>query len=147
MSEYELGKALVGQYDGDSRATAERVIRRERRFVYVLTGLTVLLWTLSAATVVTLYALILNYVAPIVQWAAISQDLARWQRMMEVTLYFGLYIGWPMAIASAVLIVLAAICTVLLVYWSRRATLRLVDQRLEQILAELRHSQHAPRPG
>jgi hypothetical protein len=141
MSEHELGRALVGQNGGESRATAERVIRRERRLMYVLSGLTVLLWTLSAATVVTLYALVITYVAPVVEWAAVGQDLTRWQRMMEVTLYFGLYIGWPIAIASAVLIVLAAICTVLLVYWSRRATLRLVDRRLEQILAELRQSQ------
>ena len=140
MNEYELGKALVRRNVGDSRDTVERVIRRERRLMYVLSGLTVLLWTLSAAAVVTLYALIITYVAPTVQWAAVGQDLARWRRMMEVTLYFGLYVGWPIAIASAVLMVLAAICTVLLVYWSRRATLRLVDQRLEQILAELRHS-------
>jgi hypothetical protein len=141
MSERELGEALMGQNGRDDLAMVERVIRRERRLLHGLAGLTVTLWTLSAATVVTLYALTITYVVPVMQWAAVKQDLGRWQRMMEVTLYFGLHIGWPMAIGSAVLVVLAAICTVLLVYWSRRATLRLVDQRLEQILAELRRSQ------
>lgn len=138
MSESELAKALVGESGEDDRRMAERVIRRDRRVVYGLTALTVTLWTLSAATLVTLYGLTLTYVAPIMAWAAQDQDLRRWQRMMEVVLYFGLYIGWPMAIGSAVLLVLAAIGTVLLVYSSRRATLRLVDRRLEQILAELR---------
>lgn len=143
MSEHELGKALVGQNGRDDRAMVERVIRRERRLLHGLTGLTVILWTLSAATVITLYALTITYVFPVMQWAAVEQDLRRWQKLMEVVLYFGLHIGWPMAIGSAVLVVLAAICTVILVYWSRRATLRLVDQRLEQILAELRHSPQA----
>jgi hypothetical protein len=138
MSKNELGEALMGQNRRDDRAMVERVIRRDRRFLHALMGLTVALWTLSAATVVTLYLLTMIYVAPIMQWAAQEQDL---RRLMEVTLYFGLRIGWPMAIGSAVLAVLAAICTVFLVYWSRRTTLRLVDQRLEQILAELRHSQ------
>lgn len=141
MSERKLGEALMGQNGRDDRAMVERVIRRERRLLHGLAGLTVTLWTLSAATVVTLYALTITYVVPVMEWAAVKQDLDRWQRMMEVTLCFWLNIGWPMAIGSAVLVVLAAICTVLLVYLSRRTTLRLVDQRLEQILAELRRSQ------
>ena len=140
MSENELRTALIGQPHPDDRALVEQVIRRERRLLNILTGLTLSLWILSAAVVVTLYALTLTYVVPFMKWTAQKPDADRWQRMIEVALYFGLYIGWPMAIGSAVLIALAAICTVLLIYRSRQATLRLVDQRLEQILAELRHS-------
>jgi hypothetical protein len=141
MNEHELGKTLVGINGGNDRAMAERVIRRQRWFTHGLAGVTLIIWTLAGAMVVTLYALVITYVLPSIQIAAVKQDPQHQQKMLEVILYFGLYIGWPMAIASAVLLVLAAICTVLLVYWSRRATLRLVDQRLEQILTELRRPQ------
>jgi hypothetical protein len=141
MSDNKSDAVIMGQNDSKDREIMERVIRRERRILHGLTGLTMILWTLSAATIVTLYALTLTYVVPIMKWTAQDQDMGRWKKMMEVTIYFGLYIGWPMVIGSAVLAVLAAVCTVFLVYWSRQATLRLVDRRLEQILAELRHPQ------
>jgi hypothetical protein len=142
MSEHELSKALVGRGSGDDDRLAERVIRRDRWIVRSLAGLTIVLWTLSVATIIALYWAALLWVVPIFahfieEGEAGSADRhAHWEPVM----YFVIRIGWPAAIASAVLAVLAAICTVLLVYWSRRATLRLVDRRLEQILAELRRT-------
>jgi hypothetical protein len=138
MSEKELGKVLVGQSSDDDRATIERVIRRERRLTQGLTGLTLAFWLLTAAMVVTQYVLVLTYVMPSIERAAMDQDPRSSQGMLKVILHYGLNVGKPMAIGSAVMLLLAAVCTVLLVYWSRRVTLRLVDRRLEQILAELR---------
>jgi hypothetical protein len=143
MSENELGKVLMDQSGGDDRATIERVIRRERRLTLGLTGLTLIFWVLAAAMVVTQYVLVLVYVMPSIERAAQDGNPQSSQGMLKVVLYFGLNVGKPMAIGSGVLLLLAAICTVLLVYWSRRVTLRLVDRRLEQILTELRR----PPPG
>jgi hypothetical protein len=142
MSEHELGKALVDQNCGEDDLLAERVIRRDRWMVRSLAGLTIVLWTLSAATMISLYYAALVYVVPIFQHFIVKGEAGSADRHAHwaPVLYFVIRIGWPAAIASAVLAVLAAICTVLLVYQSRRATLRLVDRRLGEILAELRRT-------
>jgi hypothetical protein len=140
MSPSEPGKALANRGTGIDDAIAERVIRRDRWAVRLLAGLAIVFWMLSAMTVIGLYWAVLVWIVPILVHfadagpAGIADSEAHWAPVF----YFIIRIGWPAAIVGGTLAVLAAICTVVLVQWSRRATLRLVDRRLAEILAELR---------
>ncbi len=133
--------------DADQRAV-ERLIRRDRRLVRGLTAITAGFWVLSAALVLTLYWMLVVYVMPSIRHLATAPpETVDPRRTWEILWYFGVRIGWPMAIAGAVLVLLAATCTVLLVHWSRQATLHAVDRRLEQILVELRRRDPNPPPA
>jgi len=147
MNERELGKAMAEQDRGHDQALVERLIRRDRWLTRTMTALTVGLWVLSAGLVLALYWMVIVWVMPVVRHVATQPPgtvdaREAWDRIWM----FGMRIGWPMTIAATVLMILAAISTVLLVHWSRRATLRLVDQRLGQILAELRRHELGKQP-
>lgn len=143
MSEHELGKSFSERGRGGDRGIAERLVRRDRWVVRILTALAAGFWVLAAGVVLTLYWLLVVYVLPMMQHVAVDPKMDD-RRAWEVLWFFALRIGWPMAIGGSILVALAALCTVVLVYRSRQATLRLVDQRLEQILAELRRLDRPP---
>ena len=147
MSEKELGKALLN-LDAlalagvpDARQQTWQVLERDRRRVRRLTGLTVAVWVL--AMLLTLGVLVaFGFLFP--QYALLVHGVeqgkltqAQGQEMLRVYL-MGLQKNLlVMALALAAL-ALAAICTVLLVFASRRATLRQLNASLIEIAEQLK---------
>lgn len=122
-----------------SSELAERVIRRDKWALRALMGLTGSLWLLAVSLAIAIYYSVLVWVMPrIVEAAEHSKQGADTPHAWEAIAYFFIRIGWPLAISSGILFLAAAASTILLVQRSRVATLRLVDHRLMQILAELR---------
>lgn len=128
-------------------AIAERIIRRDRWMLRTLAALTLSFWILSAGIVLSMYGIVLVWVMPKIAEASDMPPGADSRPTWEAIWTFIVRVGWPMSIASAVLVLLAALCTVMLVYWSRQATLRLVDRRLAQILEHLRTNESGAQSG
>ncbi len=147
MNEKELGKALVKQGTApvsaapDPRQLAQQVLQRDSRRIRLLTGMAALFWILTAAGVVCLCPFYVMMVAPRLRAyqagrAQLENDWNDWAMVGDVAAY------WMLACIISLL--LAAICTVLLILLSRRATLRQINASLLEISEQLKHLQQPP---
>ncbi|MFZ5831414.1 MAG: hypothetical protein ACOY3P_15120 [Planctomycetota bacterium] len=158
MSEKDLGKALLELDAGtasepfDLRREAERFERRNRRWVQLLTGLTILFSLLAAFGVVMLFWIFHYKLEPIM--VKVCTDLEAPESIAEYDAV-AVGLGWmfrcwwvSLACVAAALVglVLAGITTVWLVVASRRATIRHVNACLAEISEQLKRLQ-PPTPG
>src|SRR5688500_16666212 len=133
------------QYDADNAAqTADRVVRRERRRIRILAGITIGLWIVAILVIPGLYMPMAAYVrqgwSELINRPADAAPLtapdaaATVAPMLAVSVKAG-----GMMVAVALLIeILAAISTVMLALTIRRVTLRQVTDGLADISAQLR---------
>jgi hypothetical protein len=155
VSEKELGKALL-RLDGaslaavpDARQQTWRVLERDRRRVWWLTVVTVGIWLLAVAHVVSVLVH-LNDLGP--KQAQLMKHMQEGKITPEVR--EGVQASHQLAMqkltmvvtAAVGLLALAALCTVFLVLASRRATLRQVNASLVEISEQLKHLRPTP-PG
>jgi hypothetical protein len=151
MGESELGKALL-ELDAanlaglpDMRQLTWRVLERDRRRVRRLTWLTVGVWLLAVGLIVLVLVwfgllfprqaqLALAVEAGVEAGKIPEARRAQLQRQLQVSFQMG-----TLTIAFSVLVLaLAALCTVLLVSASRRATLRQVNAGLLEVSEQLK---------
>jgi ABC-type Fe3+ transport system permease subunit len=150
MTERQLSKALL-QLDTappastlDPRHLAENIIGRDRRKLRWLTGLAAVFWTLTAAGLVWFSTVYLMFVAPRLQAygagrAQLENDWNDWARAGDLAA--------KSLLACIFALLLAAVCTILLVLHSRRATLRQVMVGLVEISKQLKDTQPPPASG
>ena len=140
MTEKELGKALLNLELGpaapvpDAHEMARRIFAGDKRRVRLLAALATGFWTLAVGGVAGLIAFYYLYIAPrLDSYAAarnrLDDDWTDWHTAGDMTA--------GIALASIIAVLLAAVCTVLLVGASRRATLRQINANLTKISEQL----------
>ena len=152
MNERELGRALMaGQHPIDIAKLTQRVLRRDRRRIWILGTFCVIAWMLVVmlpwATILPMMAKISQHVSqvdqteamqattnPMIQKAISARMSARDLEFLAVVKQ-GTVATFMGSIAS---MFMAAVCTVSLIVLSRRATLRQVNARLGEISDQLR---------
>lgn len=147
MNEKELGEALL-RYgpEADAKQVTQRIIDRDTVRVRILLWFTVLVWLFAAGLVLI----------GMVQYALVFPEQAKFQKELESAAQErgGLQTAAVMAAQTTILVsfqkatllitfavakmCFAALCTVALVLFSRRATLRQVNAGLMEVTAELR---------
>ena len=146
MTEQDLGKALLQRDAGDSTTPnaheqAMKTLRRHRRWVWVLAGLAIFFWLVAAAGAFFSYFSFMVFV-----WPRLSEMLTNpsepsnpegWRACHR----FMVDVNVPLVASAAILMALAALCTVLLVFFSRRVTLRQINLSLAEISKQLAHLQ------
>jgi hypothetical protein len=137
MSENEFAKSLLrGEDPIDVPALTARVLRRDRRRIWVLGALCVLAWM---AVVMIPWATTLPMLAKVVQYQVNLDRGGPPNREQLLDVLRVVKVGTMAAFASSIgCMFVAAVCTVLLIVLSRRATLRQVNARLAEISAELK---------
>ncbi|HEY7425161.1 MAG TPA: hypothetical protein VH682_13100 [Gemmataceae bacterium] len=161
MSDKELGKTLMnldtGAFAGtpDPRQLAGKVLQRERWRIRLLTGLTILFWLVAAAGVFFVIYVATWHLYPKQQQLMRDATLGKLpvDKVIEIqAIHFQMVELCTRLVAAAfVALTLAALCTVLLVLVSRRATLRQINDQLAEISEQLKRLQLAsahqsPRP-
>jgi hypothetical protein len=149
MTEKELGKALLNldvapPAAPDPRQLTRQILERDRRRIRRLAALATLFWILTAAGIVCLCPFYVMNVAPRLRSyqagrAQLANDWEAWATVGEWASY------WILGCIIALL--LAAICTVLLILLSRRATLRQINASLMEISEHLKQLRQVPASG
>jgi hypothetical protein len=156
MSEKDLGKALLELDAGSLSETSdlhrevERLERHNKRWVRLLTGLTILFSLLAAFGVFMLFWMFYYKLEPIMQ--KVYSDL---EAPKSITEYDAVAVGlgwmfrcWWVSLAcvagALVGLVLAGITTVWLILASRQATIRHVNACLIEISEQLKRLQLPP---
>jgi ABC-type Fe3+ transport system permease subunit len=144
MTERELGEALMKldatQLSGtpEARQLTWKVLERDRHRVRLLSGLSIAVWVLAVAVIV-LVLVGSGFIFPFEALVQHDQEIGRisasqrdqLQREVRVALHLG-------ALSSVAVLTVAALCTILLVFASRRATLRQVNASLVEISEQLK---------
>lgn len=139
MNEKELGQALLNlemtPTATDPRQLTRRILENDRRRVRWMTLLTLFFWVLTTVGVICLRPLYVMIIAPRLRayqlgHAQLDKDWNDWVLLGDWTA------SW--LLACIVSLLLAAICTVLLILFSRRATLRQINANLVQISEQLK---------
>jgi hypothetical protein len=141
MTEKDLGRALLNLNVApapaapDPRQWTRNILARDQRRVRVLAVLATLFWVLTAAGVVCLCPFYVMVVAPRLRAyqagrAHLEHDWNDWALVGDWAAY------WILACILSLL--LAAVCTVLLILVSRRATLRQINASLVEISEQLK---------
>jgi hypothetical protein len=157
MSDRPLGDALLKLDAGAGPAAdalAGAATLRDRRRVRVLTILVVVFYLLAAAGLGLYTHFYFRYIAPKMTAHAVGlvrppqNEEARKQAANELALIFGKVhlFSQIMVLASIASLTLAALFTVLLVFVTRRVTLRQVQAGLAALSEQLRRLEPAPRP-
>ncbi len=147
MTENELGKALLNldmappPTAPDPRQLTRNILERDRRRVRLLAGLATLFWVLTAAGIVSLCPFYVMMVAPRLRAyeagrAQLANDWEAWATVGDWAAYW--------ILACIISLLLAAVCTVLLVLLSRRATLRQINASLAEISEQLKQLGQLP---
>lgn len=149
MNEREMGKALL-RFDAsllapaDPRAEArrqvERVLASDRRWVRGLTALTIVAWLATVALVVAV--LVIGDLMVYPKFHKLFQDAGGMKggtaQQVLTAMTYVVAMGTT-AVAGAVgALAVSALCTVLLLFTSRRATLRQVNARLLEISEQIK---------
>lgn len=151
MNDEEIGKALLNLDTGtsagapDLRQLPGKVLQQERGRIRLLAGLTILLWLVAAAGVFWVIYVATWHLYPKQQKLMRDATLGN-MRVEEVVaiqaLHFQVLELCTRVVAAAfVALTLAALCTVLLVLVSRRATLRQINNQLAEISGQLKQLQ------
>ena len=159
MNENELRKALL-QLDADSAASASNsaelsktILNRDKRRVQFLTVLTIGAWVFAGVMILFILSIFIFTVIPRAQ--TLTRDMSAGTLTSEQTIGI-LHTHTLMFLKSSILIALslsimtvAALLTVLLIFVSRRATLRQVTVNLARLAEQLKrlHPQPATRPS
>jgi hypothetical protein len=153
MSESELSKALlrldIQSLSGaiDARLEAWKVLERDRRRVRWLTVITVAIWLLAGALVFTgmvSYGLIMPAQAKLFQDAKVGRLDAAQREAAQRDLVVSFMMTNVLVCFSVGVATVAALSTVVLIFASRRATLRQVNTSLVEIAAQLKRLSPAP---
>ncbi len=151
MTEKELGKALLtldvtaAAAAPDPRQLTRNILERDRRRVRLLTRLSIFFWVLVVAAVALLVWFYFTQLAPrlgayVAGRRDFEQDAAVWLEVGNATV--------TVILGCVVALLLAAVCTVLLILASRRATLRQINANLAEISEQLKllRQQSSPEP-
>lgn len=148
MNERDLRKALLhGEAQIDIQALTERVLRRDRRRIWILGIFCIVAWMavvmLPWSTVLPMLAKVAQYQAQINSQtpATPAEQHEQMLKIMSVT-HYGTILTFLLNVGS---MFIAALCTVLLVILSRRATLRQVNWRLQEISAQIQKLMAMPK--
>jgi hypothetical protein len=120
-----------------------RILRRDARRVRVLAVLSVFFWVLTAAGVAAMIWFYFTYLAP--RLGAYAAGRARFERDWDAWLMVAEWAA-TFVLACLAAFVAAAVCTVLLVLVTRRATLRQINASLAAISEQL-NQLRLPAPG
>ena len=152
MNENEIGTGLarLGALRGadDERHLARKVLQRDRRRVGLLTGLAILFWAIAAAGVFFVVYVAIFHLYPKQQ--QLMRDHAAGnlpaERLIEIqALHFRTVEICTLVVSAAfIAATLAAICTLLLILVSRRATLKQIDANLIEIFEQLQRQRLGP---
>jgi hypothetical protein len=148
MNEKELGKALL-RLDADKVAAApnatqltQEILKRDKRRVHWLTGLTIATWIVAGLMIVVVLGAFVFTVIPNVK--TLNQDINAGTLTSDQTVRI-LHMHTLMFLKSSILIAfsvfvmaVAALFTVLLIFASRRATLRQVTANLADVSEQLK---------
>lgn len=147
MTEKELGKALLnvdsarGPAAQDPQQLTQKILKRDRRSIRLLTGLATFFWILASAGLVGLVSCYLVIVTPRLRAyaagrAQLANDWNDWAYAVDIA-------GGSM-LACIVTLLLAAVSTMLLILISRRATLRQINASLAEISEQLKQLRSGP---
>ena len=136
MTEKELGRALLNldvapaPAAADPRQLTRQILERDRRRIRLLAGLATLFWILTAAGIICLCPFYVIMIAPRLRAyqagrAQLANDWDAWAMVGDWAAYW--------ILACIISLLLAALCTVLLILLSRRATLRQINASLAEI--------------
>ena len=150
MNDKELGKALLTLdttpklSELDPRNLARNIIARDRRRIRVLASLATLFWIAATAGIVWLCIMYFMMIEPRLMAyaqgkAQIEVDWRDWARAGDVAA--------RSILACFILLLLAAISTVLLILFSRHATLRQINASLSELSEQLKPAQHGSTPA
>ena len=134
MNEKELAKALLDvdatQLAGgpDPREQTRNIMRRDKFWIRLLVGLTVVLWLAAIIIFYVTLGLFLPYMAE-----SLPSDAA--EEMSDAATHMTFAIAFAGSIEA---LMWAALCTILLVLLMRRATLRQVNASLVEISEQLK---------
>jgi len=147
MTEKELGRALLNLGMAPPSTTpspqvlTRRILDRDRRRIRWLTGLATLFWVLTAGAIICLWPFYVMVVAPRLRAyqagrAQLADDWSDWARVGDWAAFY--------ALVCIACLLLAALCTLLLILVSRRATLRQINANLVEISEQLKLLRHLP---
>jgi hypothetical protein len=156
MSEQELIRALqelVARHSppAESRRLSTELLARDRMRVGLLAGVTALLWLVGIAGVLYMIFWFNRFIVaypggdpPPLR----SSDPAHWSasQRREFHTKMELHHSLEYCLAAVPALLLAALCTVWLVFSSRRATLNQINQSLAEISDQLRQFRQRARP-
>jgi hypothetical protein len=149
MNEKELGRALLTVSATelaavpDAQGLTQKVLQRDRRRVGLLTGLTVAVWLLAAALIfldLVWFGFILPAQAHLWEMTAAGKGTPAERDALQHQLVESFEMGTLVIGFSVLVMAVAALCTVLLILASRRATLRQVNASLLVISEQLRQA-------
>lgn len=151
MNDKEIGKALVSRHAGTSAGTPDprqlvgKVLQQERGRIRLLTGLTILLWLVAAAGVLFVVYVAIWHMYPkqqkLMRDATLGNVSVEEIVAIQAIHFHALELCTRVIAAAFVALTLAALCTVLLVLVSRRATLRQINNQLAEISEQLKQLQ------
>ena len=129
MTQGNLKKSLLSEEtEFDPQLLAANVIRRDRRRIWMLTVVCVVAWM---AVVMIPWATILPMLAKVAEHATAPETPSRQAtKPLEDAIRLGTIATF---LSSIICMFVAAICTVSLVVYSRKATLRQINARLSEI--------------
>jgi heme exporter protein D len=147
MTEKELGRALLNLDMAPSPAAADprqltrNILERDRRRIRLLAVLATLFWVLTAVGIVCFCPFYVVIVAPRLRAyqlgrAHLEHDWNDWAMVGDWAAYW--------ILACIISLLLAAVCTVLLILVSRRATLRQINASLLEISDQLKQLSQVP---
>jgi hypothetical protein len=141
MTERELGRALLNVEIApppaapDPRQLTHKILERDRRSIRRLAVLATVFWVLTTAGVVCLGPFYVMVVAPRLRAYQLGRAQLEhdWNDWMTVGNWAACWI-----LACILSLLVAAVCTVLLILVSRRATLRQINASLVEISEQLK---------
>jgi hypothetical protein len=155
VNEKDLGRALLkldaAELGGvpDARRLTWQIVERDRRRVALLTAVTVAVWLLAAALVLAGlvgYGFLFPEQAKLVHEIEAGKLTPAQGEQAQRALLVGFQKGTLLIALSLGVLAVAALCTVLLLLASRRATLRQVNASLLEIAEQLKRLR-PPAPG
>ena len=139
-------QALPGTHD--DRHLARQVLQRDRRRVGLLTGLAVLFWVIAGAGIGFVVYVAVFHVYPKQQKLMHDQAIGKVpaDRVIEIQAshIHAVELCTLVVAAAFVSATLAASCTLLLIFVSRRATLRQINANLVEIFEQLQQQRPGP---
>jgi hypothetical protein len=151
MNERDLGRALLN-LDGatlagtpDMRQQTWKILERDRRRVRRLTFVTMVVWLLALALILTVlvaFGFIFPREAKLLKEIEDGKVPEAQREMLWMRELAAFQKGTLLIAFSVTVLSVAAFCTVLLVFASRRATLRQINSSLVEISEHLKQARH-----
>src|ERR1700726_3297377 len=139
MTDKELAKALLQMGSSELHSTPDageltkKILARDRRRVWLVAAVTLFFWVMSALALFGFMFTLLGMIGEIQQPGRPPAD----------PLIAAVYKFLLVLAASLESLILAFLCTILLMFFSRRATLRQVNANLAEISHQLKELKQA----